>query len=650
LTNLDFTYKNSTLRNLIFVSLFVICIQDLSIAQVNHSYKIPTVAHPEARVALLKQQWDLMQQSTPKLGVRDCFLFILDAMDTKLYNQKDIEWLLDKMATRVITDPKDINYGNIYWNWVNPKNGAEDNNNVEFCVQYGILIKLLYDDQLSDASRKTLDTIFEYALAGISNANVRVSYTNIYLMRIWNLIALGQVYKKPQVVEQGRTYLNLFIKHIANYGNREYDSPTYGGVDLESLLLLSQFAQDKDIQNKTADLLNLFLTDFCSHYNPLGGFLGGAHSRDYNRAFARDLLEEKYLNPLLGKANNNNQLFHQICYTRLHELGLSSQQKELMYRKNKFIIQKWDSFPNAYATDYIGKKVSIASANQTYSPDDKTFVIYLSSKKVPEMANITYVMEGRDDHYGQWASKGWGDKYLSLQPSNYPLNGGWGKTRHLMPFMQVAQNKNEFVMLVSGQKDHNSIKDYLNSTILLPNVFDEIWVGNKKVNISTVGNSIGLDHTKTFFTKFEDVVVAFRILYEDASKNESANIINDGFEYNSSREKFSLTNNKVIRMTLKHSNNGNATIAMWWKTIEGIKTDAAFAKFRASVLDAPTEVINKAGILDIAVMTSQGKLGVKADLNLKKRLAYYNPNPLPDNFLFNVDGFDIGKKIMQKYQ
>ena len=266
------------------------------------------------------------------------------------------------------------------------------------------------------------------------------------------------------------------------------------------------------------------------------------------------------------------------------------------------------------------------------------------------MANITYVMEGRDDHYGQWGAQGWGDKFLNLQTKNYPLNGGWGKTRHLMPFMQVAQNKNEFVMLVSGQKDHNSIKDYLNSTILLPNAFNEVWIGNKKVTIPAIGEQVGLDATKTFFAKFEDVVVAFKILYDDATTNESAYIINDGFQYSASRENFSLTNNKLIRMTLKHSNNGKATIAMWWKTAEGITTDAAFANFRATVLNTSTNVSNNEGILDVSVITPQGKLGVKADLNLKKRIIYYNPSPLPAQFLFNVDGVELGKKIMQKYQ
>jgi hypothetical protein len=224
------------MKKIVIGLIVILLFANFSTAQTN-GYKVPAVANPTARVALLKEKWDLLHQPIPKLGLRDCFLFILDAMDTKQFNQNDIEWLLNKMITRVVTNPKDFNYGNIYWSWVNPKNIVEDNNNVEFCVQYGILIKLLYDNQLSAGSRKALDTIFDYALSGITRANVRVSYTNIYLMRIWNLIALGQVYNKPEVLEQGRAYLNIFIKHIANYGNREYDSPTYGGVDLESLLL-----------------------------------------------------------------------------------------------------------------------------------------------------------------------------------------------------------------------------------------------------------------------------------------------------------------------------------------------------------------------------------------------------------------------------
>jgi hypothetical protein len=89
---------------------------------------------------------------------------------------------------------------------------------------------------------------------------------------------------------------------------------------------------------------------------------------------------------------------------------------------------------------------------------------------------------------------------------------------------------------------------------------------------------------------------------------------------------------------------------MWWKVEEGISTDADFLKFRQAVLNAAVSANEKDGIVDVSVFTPSGKLGVKANIATKKRLAYYNPDPLPQNFLFNVDGVEIGKPIVGKYK
>jgi hypothetical protein len=417
--------------------------------------QIPRMPDPVTRQATLEHDWAALQKTPPQLGVRDVFLFLVDALDARFLKPEQVEWALKLVQTRAIADRVAPSYGNMYWGWSETGGDVGDGNNVQFCVQYGLLIKLLFDDRLSPEARKTLDQIFELATIGIRNQPIRISYTNIYVMRIWNLVALGQVYKQPSVVEEGRKLFDIWLNHLARFGNREYDSPTYCGVDIESLLLIHRFSTDRIIKTNAADAINFFLTDLCSHYNQRGGYLGGAHSRDYNRVFGRDLLEEKYMNPLLGGENTNNHLFHQICLSELQKIGLTPGQKELMNRKNRFIVQRWDSIPNAFSCDYVGNKVSIASSNQSYSPDDKSFVVYLSSPKIPQMLNVAYNMEGRDDHYGTWSAEGKGEKMKHLMPANYPSNGGWGKTRHLMYFMQAAQNKNEFVMLAAGNKDHN---------------------------------------------------------------------------------------------------------------------------------------------------------------------------------------------------
>lgn len=619
-------------------------------AQNSSLYKIPAVAHPAKRMEMLKQQWDGLHKPIPQVGVRDCFLFILDALDTKFLTQDELLWTINLVKTRVITDSSKPSFGNMYWGWTETGGDVGDGNNVEFCVQYGILIKLLFNDKLSEKPRAALDDLFASALNGVRRQPVRISYTNIYVMRCLNLMALGQIYKDARAMDEGRKAFDIWLKHISNYGNREYDSPTYSGVDLESLLLMYQFIKDPIIHQKASDALGFFLTDLSSHYNPLGGYLAGAHSRDYNRVFGRDLLEEKYFNPLLGKQNNNNQLFNQVCFSILKQHGLSKTQIELMNKPGRYIQQRWDSLPHTFASDFHGKKFSIASGNQFYSPDDKSFVMYLSSKKIPEMPNIVYTMEGRNDPYGIWQSENWGEKYKDRMIANYPANGGWGKTRHLMPFMQVTQNKNEFVMLVLGEKDHNCIYDYVNSTIVLPNYFDEIWLGNKKIKLPEVGSSVAFDETKTFFARFEDVAIAMKILWDNAYETEKASLYNDGYKYVSHREAFNLKHNEALRITLKHPNTGKGNIAMWWKVEEGIDSDAKFNIFRNTVLKAPVLMTTTQGILDLQVQTSSGMLGLKTDLGKKFRLGYYNPQPLDTNILFKVDDKDWGKIIMKKYK
>lgn len=90
-------------------------------------------------------------------------------------------------------------------------------------------------------------------------------------------------------------------------------------------------------------------------------------------------------------------------------------------------------------------------------------------------------------------------------------------------------------------------------------------------------------------------------------------------------------------------------IQMWWKTEEGIISEADFLKFRQKILNTPVKVNENNGIVDISVETQSGKLGLKTDIANRKRLEYYNPAPFPNDFLFNVDGVEIGRPVMEKY-
>ena len=191
------------------VVVFLMGLQCAGYSQIKNKYKIPAVPNPQVRMENLKQQWTALHQSPPRIGVRDCFLFLLDALDTKFLKPEEILWTIDLVKTRVITDSTKPSFGNMYWGWTETGGDVGDGNNVEFCVQYGILIKLLFDDQLSTASRTSLDELFAFTLKGVRRQPVRISYTNIYLMRCWNFIALGQAYNNPAVIEEGRKAFDI---------------------------------------------------------------------------------------------------------------------------------------------------------------------------------------------------------------------------------------------------------------------------------------------------------------------------------------------------------------------------------------------------------------------------------------------------------
>lgn len=81
----------------------------------------------------------------------------------------------------MISDPAaGKSYGNIFWGWHETGIDVGDGNNIEFCMQYGLPIKLLFNDRLSDEARKTLDEIFTLGIQGARNQVVRISYTNIF--------------------------------------------------------------------------------------------------------------------------------------------------------------------------------------------------------------------------------------------------------------------------------------------------------------------------------------------------------------------------------------------------------------------------------------------------------------------------------------
>ncbi len=109
------------------------------LAQSLTNSEIPVMPDQDLRKATLNRDWTALQQSPHQLGVRDGYMFLLDALDAKFLTDKQVEWALKELLTRVISDSTARSYGNIYWGWSETGGDVGAGNNVQFCVQYGIL-------------------------------------------------------------------------------------------------------------------------------------------------------------------------------------------------------------------------------------------------------------------------------------------------------------------------------------------------------------------------------------------------------------------------------------------------------------------------------------------------------------------------------
>jgi len=60
--------------------------------------------------------------------------------------------------------------------------------------------------------------LIDFSVEGIARHRVRVSYTNIYLMKIWNCIALGESTGRAELAAHGYAMLDRRLLYTAQYG------------------------------------------------------------------------------------------------------------------------------------------------------------------------------------------------------------------------------------------------------------------------------------------------------------------------------------------------------------------------------------------------------------------------------------------------
>lgn len=416
----------------------------------------------------------------------------LDAVATG-YDAARIGQMLAALPPLLDADPASKTFNNILWYQGDTK--LVDRNGIEFVTRKAVLIWRLYADRLTPAQREPLLTLLTRAKTGISRHAVAISYTNIWLMKTWNLIALGESLQDEALAASGYRMLADWLGYTRRTGINEYLSPSYYDVDLESLALIRNLSRNPAARQMAGEALDIFWHDIALNWYAPAERLGGTHSRDYNRLFNVGGVNHWVARAgWIGIPESRMQQgsADRSPYEAVAWASPPEQAGEWLHGPfPRRVSARWGEAPEKRHTHYLGRNFSIASAESGYyaGHDNSPLVINLGAGQ--DVPIINFFMDGRRDYYGQ----------------NKTLEAGSGhmKALHLRPFLASVQRDNEVLFLASVREDKPEYTA-LESVVTLP-ADAEYWLDETKLELFTARSRWSPDFAPNGQSTFIDITV-----------------------------------------------------------------------------------------------------------------------------------------------
>ena len=575
--------------------------------------------------------------------------------------------------------PSSLNFKSYYTD-----NGVSDLNAVEYITESLVQISYRFPKLLAQYGPVDQSGTIENLLSQLSaegqtgevNHHFTVSYTNIWLLRVGNLVLTGQgpadgngnllLTPNQTVIDRGRTDFMAWVSTVQNNGVHEFMSPTYTGVDLEALGNIYLYARDPGIAAMAQQGSKLLWIDMYANWYTQNQRMGGTHSRtcefltDEDRETDRFYYAVSHVNsqpspawPVLLESRTHGYWRGQdyIAYVLpppsevppLYGAEIAADRSRTILRS--FVSDETNYDPNfMYGENFMANPsgegglsyaFSVGSTESFY--DDPTFEgMTIMMPGDGDTTNINFNMQGRQDYYLQH------------------LVNGTGKAETLKPFIASVQNAAETLFLASskGKTDAFVGAGEVASSIVIPNTA-EVWIGNSSSPVKlAAGGSLSLRPDTTVFIRTshpnqnDSLVTGIRFLLSTEMKGTSAGLIpaNDGSQYNS------------LRVTCVHAANrpsdGYAVFAFWTRT--GYCADGgAFDSFRTALTSAA--VTNRydygSGAISLSVPGLHRTLSVDANAATETTNSLYGSDvdasfALP---LLNVDGTEYVPDTLQDW-
>ena len=608
----------------------------------------------------LDNLWIDIKANQEGFDTQQYFEFLLQACAYD-WDQQYLKVALTNATNAQIRTEGHINYGQIpRMLGDDTETDSFDQNNIEFAMEFGGLVRALYYDKLDAENKALLDDFIDYAVYAIlAHDNVCISYTNIYLMRMWNLIVLGEnlssdrtwgrsmAVTPAQLAEQGYQMFRTWMAEIKRNGIHEHNSPTYTGVQAECLGYIAKYTKDETIRKEANIALEYFSAMLFTNYFRTSMSLAGVQSRCYYRGSSYGKIDN-----IAGGLVKGYGTYY---FNKLAMWEPTDQARALNMTYPRLVCYKWGEDADMNAVAYYHEKYVIGSAGRPYTgnANEKNLTVFLASDRIKSLVNVAHYLEGRSDPYGK-------KKVGSL-------------ARHLQKYaMGRAQRNNEFVVMMAGDGSERGDTEKMCSHIIVPatNV-DEIWIGNTQVKdwLSVSSQSLNAEDKYTFFLRFEDVVVAIRyLLVEDVAGKTVTPVFMSDTDGSSS-----FTQGTAMRITSQLSSStpvkwSMGRVAMWWRVEDGITTDEQFAAMRQSVIDAECRVNATSDNFEVLVKSPDGDLGFSGNYCRKVYKQYVfatpevnDPNEYwafeqtetvggidAENHFFTVNGQEIAEPIFSK--
>ena len=397
-----------------------------------------------AATATLAAQAEILRGRGADVGIRGVLRFALEAAG-RGWNPEAVEEALELARSMQVTDPADAQTGNFRWRLGDA--GVADPNACEFAGQLLAMLRLEDDGalvprpggrRLSPRARGLVDAMARDVLGAIRRHAVEPGYTNMALLRAWNLVALGD-----PADGEGAAAWRAWRAFTSDRGVTEFVAPTYLGIDLDALALLADHAPAWEVRVEAEATLDYLWRSTACHWLPAAQRLSGPRSRDYDWLWGRGYCDEHLLDAgwlvvaprvegagWLPKAPRDRlHVYRSAC--RWEPPG--SVREEIVDRRPRFVVERTGQRPWQRITDWVGRSASIGVAGESRGGEDKTLLVNIpppgagpADADGPWRApNVTLVVDGAGDPYG--AARG------------ADAEGGPAKARHLRPYLVSSQ-------------------------------------------------------------------------------------------------------------------------------------------------------------------------------------------------------------------